>query len=54
VQPHTIKLDQGKIVTVDGVTVSLPHSLTDIGANIIYASSMFLQVRKPSKFTQEI
>ena len=44
VDPHTIQLQQGKTVLVDGVLVKLPHTITSIGASIVHASSLFIQV----------
>lgn len=45
VDPHDIQLKQGKVVLVDNVPVKLPHTITSIGASIVTASSMFIQVK---------
>ena len=44
IRTHEIKLDQNKIVTVDGVKVTLPYTNPSLGLNIIHASSLFVQV----------
>lgn len=44
VPPHTIQLQQGRAVLVDGIPVTLPHTISDVGVNIIHASSLFVQV----------